>query len=347
MSPPSRSFDQRLEQTVELAMQIASGNLEARLPASEEGDAIDAVITVLNMLAEELQHERRSRRRAEELLEDEIDAYEHAPALFCSVDAATLVVEKCNQTLSALLGMDKSLIVGRSVLELYAPEHREAATRELRGVPRGSSLTGQDVSLRSVAGRSIIVSPSTQAVLGADGRERLRIIWRDVTAERDLEAQLLQAQKLEAIGRLSGGLAHDFNNILSVIIGASDLASEALAAHQIECDELALIQDAVARGTSLINDLLAFSKRQVVKPAPSGGAEHAGEHARRSRSPQCLDRSVATIPGAAQPRDQRPRLDGRWRALAHRGRADRDRWPGAWGQHGSRARLLCGHRGLR
>jgi nitrogen-specific signal transduction histidine kinase/ActR/RegA family two-component response regulator len=94
----------------------------------------------------------------------------------------------------------------------------------------------------------------------------LRVVFRDVTTERRLESQLAQAQKLEAIGRLSGGVAHDFNNILSVVTGAAALLSDLLASHSLESEDIGLIQQAVARGASLTNDLLAFSRRRVNKP---------------------------------------------------------------------------------
>jgi two-component system, cell cycle sensor histidine kinase and response regulator CckA len=269
MTEGSHVLEQRLEETVELAMRIASGDLEARLAVSDEGDGIEAVITALNLLAEELQHERRSRRRAEELLQDELDAYEHAPALFCSVDGASLCVEKCNETLALLLGMPKAEILGRSVLDLHAPEYRDSAARVLASLTLGSSSAGDDAHLCTSAGESVVVSTSAKRVLGGDGRERFRIVWRDVTAERRLEAQLLQAQKLEAVGRLSGGVAHDFNNILSIITGAATLTEHLLTTHGLQSEEIGLIQEAVERGAALTNDLLAFSRQQVVKPSPT------------------------------------------------------------------------------
>jgi two-component system, cell cycle sensor histidine kinase and response regulator CckA len=91
-------------------------------------------------------------------------------------------------------------------------------------------------------------------------------VWRDVTKERSLEAQLIETQKLEAIGRLCGGVAHDFNNILAVVSGASSLTRDLLREHRLDDEDMALIQQAVGRGAALVNDLLAFSRRQVVKP---------------------------------------------------------------------------------
>jgi two-component system, cell cycle sensor histidine kinase and response regulator CckA len=265
VSPPSPSLEDRLESVAELAVQIAAGNAGARLPVAGSGDALEAVIVALNMLAEELQDERRNRRLAEGSLQDELTAYETAPALFCSLDAPSLCIESCNQTLAAAVGLPKSEIIGRSVLDLYSPEYRDSAESWLRKVPRGASSEGAEACLSHSGGR-LIVSTGVSRITSASGRDRLRVVFRNVTTERRLESQLAQAQKLEAIGRLSGGVAHDFNNILSVVTGAAALLSDLLAAHSIESEDIALIQQAVARGASLTRDLLAFSRRRVHKP---------------------------------------------------------------------------------
>ncbi|MEO8178863.1 MAG: response regulator [Deltaproteobacteria bacterium] len=256
----------RLEAVADLAVRIASGDLQVRLPTSEHSDTVDAVVAALNMLAEELQHERQTRRHTEELLQDELEGYEHAPALFCSLDAESLIVEKCNQTLAAALGRPKLSILGRSVLELYAAEQRISAERALRQVPLGAALEQGDAQLSRAEGGTLVVSASATRVRGNDERERVRIVWRDVTRERSLEAQLIETQRLEAVGRLCGGVAHDFNNILAVVAGAASLTRDVLQEHALDEEDMALIEQAVARGAALVNDLLAFSRRQVVKP---------------------------------------------------------------------------------
>jgi two-component system, cell cycle sensor histidine kinase and response regulator CckA len=270
----------RLEAAAELAVQIASGDLQARLPLSGDNDSIDAVVAALNMLAEELQHERRSRRQAEELLQDELDGYEHAPALFCSFDVQSLHVEKCNQTLAAALGCSKPAILAGSVLALYAEDQRGSAERLLREVALGESLELGDAELLRADGSRLVVSGSATRVRGPDARERVRIVWRDVTKERSLEAQLLETQKLEAIGRLCGGVAHDFNNILAVIAGAASLTRDLLVERHLDPEDMILVQQAVDRGAALVNDLLAFSRRQVVKPVAANVRAIMAEAAR-------------------------------------------------------------------
>jgi two-component system cell cycle sensor histidine kinase/response regulator CckA len=98
------------------------------------------------------------------------------------------------------------------------------------------------------------------AVMGLIG------IAHDVTERRRLEAELQQAQKMEAIGRLAGGVAHDFNNILSVIRGFSDLAQRQLGGADASVDDwLQQVTRAADQGTGLTRQLLAFSRRQPIE----------------------------------------------------------------------------------
>jgi signal transduction histidine kinase len=89
--------------------------------------------------------------------------------------------------------------------------------------------------------------------------------FRDITERRALEEQLRQSQKLEAIGRLAGGVAHDFNNILMSIMGAADLLLMQLAPDDLARDEATEIKTSVDRGAGLTRQLLAFSRRQATR----------------------------------------------------------------------------------
>lgn len=89
---------------------------------------------------------------------------------------------------------------------------------------------------------------------------------RDITKEVKLEAQLYQAQKMESVGRLAGGVAHDFNNMLSVILGHSEMALEQMNRSNPLFDGLHEIRKAAERSADLTRQLLAFARKQQVTP---------------------------------------------------------------------------------
>ena len=91
-------------------------------------------------------------------------------------------------------------------------------------------------------------------------------IKRDITAQLKLEAQYLQAQKMESVGRLTGGVAHDFNNILAVITGYCEMAMAKAAPEQPVYSDLERIHEAALRSVDIIRQLLAFSRQQAIVP---------------------------------------------------------------------------------
>ncbi len=91
-------------------------------------------------------------------------------------------------------------------------------------------------------------------------------ICTDITERKKLEARFQHAQKMEAIGTLTGGIAHDFNNILAVIIGNTELLQEQIQKGHYKADYLDEIKRAGQRAANLVHQLLAFSRKQVIKP---------------------------------------------------------------------------------
>jgi two-component system, cell cycle sensor histidine kinase and response regulator CckA len=92
------------------------------------------------------------------------------------------------------------------------------------------------------------------------------VTFLDITERRSLELQLLHAQKMEAVGQLASGVAHDFNNMLNVISGYAELLADRFPAHDPGEEMLSEIQVAVRRATTLSHQLLTFSRKQVLQP---------------------------------------------------------------------------------
>ncbi|HUG10529.1 MAG TPA: PAS domain S-box protein [Opitutaceae bacterium] len=112
-----------------------------------------------------------------------------------------------------------------------------------------------------------VLERGSSPVVDKAGRHYGRIwMFRDITEQRRLEAQFRQSQKMEAIGQLAGGVAHDFNNILAAIMMQADLASSAGDMPAETREMLDEIKRAAERAANLTRQLLAFSRRQVLQP---------------------------------------------------------------------------------
>ncbi len=127
-----------------------------------------------------------------------------------------------------------------------------------------------EVQLQGPGGRSarLWLSPADGGAEGeqADEAERIILYALDTTAQRQLEQQVAQAQKMNAVGQLAGGIAHDFNNVLQAIIGYSDLL---LASHRPSdpaFQDIMQIKQNANRAAGLVRQLLAFSRRQTLRP---------------------------------------------------------------------------------
>jgi two-component system, cell cycle sensor histidine kinase and response regulator CckA len=132
----------------------------------------------------------------------------------------------------------------------------------------GQRIKSEEVQCRRKDGTTIEVSFSGAPLMDDDERLRGAIcVFEDVAQRKAIAAQLQQAQKMEAVGQLTGGMAHDFNNILGIAIGNLDLL-ELEVTDKPQAAELASIAlNALLRGAELTRALLAFARRQPLKPA--------------------------------------------------------------------------------
>src|SRR4029077_4062889 len=179
-----------------------------------------------------------------------------------------LNIREFNPAAERMFGYKRLDILGRNVALLLPPDDRPkqvSALYQYMTYGRGP-LAGRQTELHALkADGSDFPVELTVARIGSETRAVLTGFVRDITERRGLEEQLRQSQKLEAIGRLAGGVAHDFNNILMSIMGGADLLLMQLKAGEAARDEASEIKQAVDRGAGLTRQLLAFSRRQATQ----------------------------------------------------------------------------------
>lgn len=224
-------------------------------------------------------HATAGRRELEEaLMQAELkyrEIFEHSPvAIFrTTVDGRFLDV---NPACARLLGYASPEEVLHDVSDIATQLYGDVKDggNYVETLLKNRALEDFEVRLRRKDGKVILVSMDARVVMDADGQViSLDGFMRDVTAMRQaeeererLQKQLHQAQKLQSVGRLAGGVAHDFNNMLGVIIGQVQLALMKINSKNPLQRRLLEIEKAAQRSADLVSQLLAFARKQTVVP---------------------------------------------------------------------------------
>jgi PAS domain S-box-containing protein len=189
------------------------------------------------------------------------------PGLFYLFDSQ-LKARRWNQNTETLLGFSAGELEGKYLGDWHAnPEGRGLAVQaSLKVLELGGSPDAVESELCTKHGRPIPFLLTGIRVETPDG-PMLAGVGIDLTERRRLEEYLRQSQKMESVGRLAGGVAHDFNNILTTILGNLDLAVEGVPAASEVRTYLQNIQHAATSAAMLTRQLLAFSRKEMVTPA--------------------------------------------------------------------------------
>ncbi len=184
-----------------------------------------------------------------------------------SIDENERIVE-FNPAAERLFGYSAAEARGKPITDLISPtEVSPSSTGRAHYSLNGNAVHGQRLELnaRRADGTPLTIELSMSRV-PIDGMSMSTCFIRDLSERKKLEAQLQQAQKMEAIGRLAGGVAHDFNNMLTVMISYTDLIlSDGGVADGVRAD-LTQVRSAADRAAGLTRQLLAFSRKQVLRP---------------------------------------------------------------------------------
>ncbi len=173
-----------------------------------------------------------------------------------------------NQKALNLFGAkDAQELIGSPVMERFHPDYHESVKQRIKGLNehcKPAELMEQKY-LR-MDGSTVLVEVTAQPIMYEDNDGALIFVVRDITERKNLEAQLMQAQKMESVGRLAGGVAHDYNNMLSIILGYTDFAFEKIDTKHPLFSDLEQIHTAAERSVDITRQLLAFSRKQTIEP---------------------------------------------------------------------------------
>jgi PAS domain S-box-containing protein len=210
------------------------------------------------------------RRRAEESLRESEERYRSLVAnttdmIFIAQDG---IIKFSNPAAPAITGYTEEELATQPFTRIIHPEDREMVVsrhrRRLRGEEAPNTYT-----FRLLTKAEDVLWVQLNAVLVTwEGRPGILCSLRDVTPQKKLEAQFVQAQKMEAVGILAGGIAHDFNNLLQAVLGNAEILIVGESSGDPDFRHVHEIKRAALRGAELVRQLLTFSRKVQSNPRP-------------------------------------------------------------------------------
>ena len=263
----SRGIVDGVNRLSEGAMEFGRGNLDHRVEVQTK-DELGALADAFNMMADRRKRDDATLKEKETnfrttLLNSIGDAV-------ISTDAAGGVTH-LNPVAEKLTGWETSAAEGRPLTEVFHivnaetrepainPVYRLLEEGKIVGLADHTMLIARDGTKYQIADSGAPIRDDAANING------VVLVFRDVTESKRLEAQLRQAQKLEALGWLAGGIAHDFNNILMPIITITDVCRDDLPADGELSRKLEKVVLAAQRGRALVDQILKFSRRQPLE----------------------------------------------------------------------------------
>ncbi len=193
--------------------------------------------------------------------------FDAAPVGIALLDLDGLVTD-ANRAFQKLIGLAADAINGRPFADFLAAEDRGEVDGQLSKVVMGAAQVAHlEVRMTGAGERRITANLFASAVKDPAGDLAGLIVHAiDATEQKDLEVQFAQSQKMQAVGQLAGGVAHDFNNLLTAMIGFADLLLVRHGPEDPSFADIMQIKQNANRATNLVRQLLAFSRKQTLKP---------------------------------------------------------------------------------
>jgi PAS domain S-box-containing protein len=235
--------------------------LDVSLGISPIHSANGAVIGA-SKVVRDITESKQTQRALSREIEERQRVFEASQDLIVVSDGNGHLVQVSPSSLT-ILGYRPDEMMGHNTTEFFHPADLDSVRSEMRAARKGQQMRSFEAQLLHKDGRAVVLNWMTT---WSDPVQRHFFIGRDLTEKRAAEAQARQAQKMEAVGQLTGGVAHDFNNILTVITGSIGMLGEAITDKPELAAIARLIDESAERGAQLTQQLLAFARKQPLQP---------------------------------------------------------------------------------
>ncbi|MBB5048575.1 PAS domain S-box-containing protein [Rhodopseudomonas rhenobacensis] len=262
----ARTLTRQLTQMTAAVAGFAQG--KPLLVPLNAGGEIGVLARAFQNMVQEVGEKTTAIRREKDVFQSIMAAMAEA-VLLIDAEGNIVYANRANQELLGPIELEGT--GWRELYDIYQPDGTTLLPRQ--HWPSARCLLGEQVDgfelvcRRRDNGKSIHVMGSAHPIRDAGGAlSGAVVVYRDVSAAKEIERQLRQSQKLDAIGQLTGGVAHDFNNTLTVITGTAEILIENLADRPGMQQIAKMIDEAAGRGAELTKHLLAFARRQPLQP---------------------------------------------------------------------------------
>ncbi len=277
----------RIKPLVSVSQRIGEGDLSARTGLSQTGGELGLLARTFDEMAESLEHDISERKRAGEALRQSEERYRFvvenaSDAIFVAQDG---YIKFPNPRLTEKTGFSAEELTVVPFPHFIHPEDRGMVVERHQKRLQGQSIPSSYPFRILTKSLETLWVEIASVLITWEGQPATLNFLRDITQQKRLEAQLLHAQKMEAVGTLAGGIAHDFNNLLQAISGFSALVLMDLSEGDRHRSHVQNIEKAAGRASELVRGLLAYSRREGTQQLPldlNAVTAHAAELLQRT-----------------------------------------------------------------